>query len=172
MHRGVHTFFTMDGYTNTCITSYATYLASVANRVYGGLLDRGQWVTVAEAAQHLQITQDAVRQRVRRGTIEHSKDSEGRIIVYLTEQDIRRDTVRDELVEQLRSEIEYLRAENQRKDHLLAAALERVPPALEAPPDEGESPVRASGVEGGSGGPPELTEQPRRSSWWQRLLGG
>src|ERR687890_671993 len=44
------------------------------------VLDR---LTVAQAADRLGITQDAVRKRIARGTIRHDKDHEGRIFVYL-----------------------------------------------------------------------------------------
>ena len=43
-------------------------------------LDR---ISVAQAANRLGITQDAVRKRIARGTIRHEKDYEGRIFVYL-----------------------------------------------------------------------------------------
>jgi hypothetical protein len=70
----------------------------------------------------------------------------------------------DELISQLRSEIEYLREENQRKDHLLAAALERIPPQLEAPSEPRETP------ETGTEDSPTPQEEPRRG-FWQRLFG-
>ncbi len=41
-------------------------------------------LTVAEAAERLGVTQDAVRQRVQRNTIEHERTEEGRVYVYLT----------------------------------------------------------------------------------------
>jgi excisionase family DNA binding protein len=71
-------------------------------------------VTVQEAAQRLGISQDAVRQRVRRGSMRHDKDDKGRVYVYLNPTDTRptivhdtpRDTVHDasrnELVTELR----------------------------------------------------------------------
>jgi hypothetical protein len=44
-------------------------------------LDRA--LTVADAASALGITQDAVRKRIRRGTIQSEKDESGRIYVYV-----------------------------------------------------------------------------------------
>jgi excisionase family DNA binding protein len=109
------------------------------------LLDR---VTVAEAAERLGISQDAVRQRIRRGTIDYERTEEGRLYVYLTPEDTEPDlvpyTVPKALVEHLQREIDFLRKELERKDHLLAAALERIPVALEAPPKAKESPVSPS----------------------------
>ena len=102
-------------------------------------------VTVAEAAERLGISQDAVRQRIRRGTIEHERTQEGRLYVYLTPEDTKPDwvpyTVQKALVEHLQGENEFLRKELERKDHLLAAALERIPMAPEAPPKAKEAPV-------------------------------
>jgi len=105
-------------------------------------LDR---ITVAEAAERLGISQDAVRQRIRRGTIDYERTAEGRLYVYLTPQDTEPDsvpyTVQKALVEHLQGENDFLRKELERKDHLLAAALERIPMALEAPPKAKEAPV-------------------------------
>ncbi len=70
-----------------------------------------------------------------------------------------------ELVEELRRQNEYLREENRRKDHLLAAALERIP-AIEPPqePSESAEPRSAEPT------PTEGTGEPQRAAerpWWQ-----
>lgn len=105
-------------------------------------------VTVAEAAERLGISQEAVRQRIRRGTIDYERTEEGRLYVYLTPEDTKPDwvpyTVQQVLVEHLQRESDFLRKELERKDHLLAAALERIPMAIEAPPKAKESPVSPS----------------------------
>jgi hypothetical protein len=74
---------------------------------------------------------------------------------------------RNELVEELRDRVRYLEEESRRKDHLLAAALERIP-AIEAP----HAPESASEGEGRGGVPPEQQESTERRSWWQRWIGG
>ena len=113
------------------------------------LLDR---VTVAEAAERLGISQNAVRQRIRRGTIEYQRAEDGRLYVYLTPAEIKSDAVpyggQDALLKHLQRENDFLRKELERKDHLLAAtlerlaaALQRVPPALGVPPSVQQSPV-------------------------------
>ena len=107
-------------------------------------------VTVQEAAQRLGISQDAVRQRVRRGSMRHDKDDKGRVYVYLnptntrptivhdTSGDTVGDTVHDasrnELVTELRDRIHFLEAElgdrkeeSRRKDHIIAALTQRIP---------------------------------------------
>ena len=70
-------------------------------------------------------------------------------------------------VEHLRSELEVRNEELRRKDHLLAAALKRIPPRLEALPEAQESPETAS---------EELAEdvvvaEEERRSWWRRYFG-
>ena len=40
-------------------------------------------ITVQEAARRLGVKDDAVRKRIQRGTLEHDKDSDGRVFVYL-----------------------------------------------------------------------------------------
>jgi|SRR5829696_5467904 len=132
-------------------------------------------LTVAEAAERLGVTQDAVRQRVRRNTIEHERTEDGRVYVYLTEDDGEPDAVpyavQEALVEELRDRVRYLEEESRRKDHLLAAALERIPPAIEAPLEPRESPVSPSEEQEkrtGSAEPEMATERP---SWWRRWFG-
>jgi hypothetical protein len=145
-------------------------------------------VTVAKAAERLGITQDAVRQRIRRDTIRHDKDDNGRVYVYLDSTHTDHDTVqdgvqdgvgddkhhdlphRDELVEELRDRVRYLEEESRRKDHLLAAALERIP-AIEAAPEPRDRPETASEQQDGDPAYPEDggAEKP---SWWRRFFLG
>ena len=104
-------------------------------------------VTVQEAAQRLGISQDAVRQRVRRGSMRYDKDDKGRVYVYLDPTNTRatavhdapRDTIYDvsrsnELVTELRNRIQFLeteladrKEEFRRKDHIIAALTQRIP---------------------------------------------
>jgi len=115
-------------------------------------LDR---LTVAEAAERLGITQDAVRKRIARGSIAHERDPEGRIFVYLdtfersskTVQDSGQDasyqdgdqtskTVQDagqdKYTESLEDQIQFLRRELERKDAIILSLTQRIP-ELEAP---------------------------------------
>jgi hypothetical protein len=101
--------------------------------------------TLSEAATLLGITPDALRQRIRRGRY-HTEKEAGRVYVYLdtdrtqTERPTEQGT--DVLIPELRSRIESLerqldleREANRENRRLLAAALERDPPQLEAPGD-------------------------------------
>jgi hypothetical protein len=144
-------------------------------------------LSVAEAAEVLGVTQAAIYKRIQRGTIAHDKDHDGHVFIYLDTSDIQADgsmdastdtSDRDELIAELRSHNAHLRQEVQdwkeearRKDHLLAAALERIP-AIEAPEDTPReargSPVPASEEQGKDDAPPEPEQ---RQSWWHRLFG-
>jgi len=149
-------------------------------------------LTVAQAADALGVTVDAVRSRIKRETIEHVRE-EGRVYVILgddqgeTSADQANDQhsaqyddqgqgeperdpdYRDELVEELRDRVRYLEEESRRKDHLLAAALERIP-AIEAPRETRASSETPSDGEAGTGTPAGDTGQPRRS-WWRKFFG-
>src|SRR5215203_6925436 len=105
------------------------------------MVDREAY-TLSEAARILDTTEGALRQRVRRGTLESYKE-EGRVYVYIP----RTDTVQDDVhipesqtlmsevqarVELLEQELERAHERDRETRKLLAAALERIPPQLEA----------------------------------------
>ena len=125
-----------------------------------------------EAAKALGISTDAVRMRVRRGTLPSERDEKG-VKVILNADQVRPDPddTNDALNEHLREEVEYLREENQRKDHLIAALIQKVP-ALQAASDERrdvnatrDDPVGGYSDTGSPGGIRE-----KSSSWWSRLF--
>ena len=131
----------------------------------------GRWRTVNDAASQLGTSPDAIRKRVQRETLP-SKREDGRVLVWLDGESEAINTDRDELVEELRSRVRYLENESRRKDHLLAAALDRIP-AIE-PPAATESPQTDTqtpgGVEDQDRGEASQTA-PRRPSWWRRFFG-
>jgi len=136
--------------------------------------------TIAEAAKKLEITQEAIRARIRRGTIEHDKDETGKTFVYLTEEETRNQQEDNSVVNgvvnayitALKSEIETLKShtetlisdreewkeEARRKDTIIAqmnqtmgSLIHRIP-ELEAPStDSGQAPSETT---------PEATEAP------------
>ena len=135
-------------------------------------------MTVAEAAVRLGVTQDAIRQRIRRNSILHEKDESGRVYVYLhptntaydgvyeEHHDAIRDRVRDALIDEVRKQNDFLRAEVERKDAILLTMAQRIPelePAAEAP----ESPeTAAAAVEGA-----ETLLATQKPSWFKRFFG-
>jgi predicted transcriptional regulator len=144
-------------------------------------------LTLQDAAQELGITPDALRQRIRRGQY-HATKEEGRVYVYLnldrteTEHDVQVES--NALISEMRSRIESLERshellerqleqanERDRENRrLLAAALERIPPQLEAPTEEAPSETRESPVPKTEGDSPTPEESPR--PWWRRVFGG
>jgi hypothetical protein len=135
-------------------------------------------LSVPDAAKRLNISEGALRQRINRGTIEHEKDADGRVYVFV--QDIDDVQQREQyggmtpIVEVLRDEVEHLRRQldeereaNRENRRLLAAALERIPelePAQEAP----EAPERDFGTGEGV----ETPSRAQKRSWWHRLFPG
>jgi len=143
-------------------------------------------VTIPEAATLLGITQNAVRQRIRRGNIEYEKDDTGRTYVFLdsdvTRSDTTGDTSRDGLlyrslqdqIDTLKRELSIRNEELRRKDHLLAALTERIP-AIEPPPSSDaentpseatESVLRDSKDTDRGDTPQEVQTRP----WWRRIF--
>ena len=104
----------------------------------------------------MSVTVDAIRKRISRGTIPHERDEDGRVWVLLDADQDSTSKVQD--TDQLRSDKEALISEmrdriaslerqleqerqaNSEYRRLLAAALERIPPQLEAPQEARESP--------------------------------
>jgi DNA repair exonuclease SbcCD ATPase subunit len=85
-------------------------------------------ITIQEAARALGVSEGAVRKRVTRGTLQHEKEEDGRVYVYLDAGDRRGvDAGEDEgvdpdnnaLISQLRDEVAYLRDESRRKDEII-----------------------------------------------------
>ena len=96
-----------------------------------------QRLAAREAAEALGISVDAVRMRVRRGTLEAEHDANGRLHVWVDTDEPQPDSsaLTSELRDRLRYVEEQLEAERQahaESRRLLMAALERIP-AIEAP---------------------------------------
>jgi hypothetical protein len=136
-------------------------------------------LSVSDAAKVLGISVQAVHGRVNRGTIEHERE-DGKIYVFLTDDEVGNQQalntdvhdVYNAYITSLKSEIESLKQDREvwqeearRKDHLLAAALERIP-ALEASPEGTESPTTAGNGEDKGSIPPDTEMR----SWWRRIF--
>ncbi len=134
-------------------------------------LDR---VSVAEAAQRLGVKEQAIRKRISRGTLQHDKDEDGRVYVYIASEpqdevqsiDAQANTHLEALVDTLQEQNRFLREELTRKDAILLNMTEAMkalnPPAQEAPSEARESP-EMSMPEAGGGPQPTPSERP----WWR-----
>jgi hypothetical protein len=150
--------------------------------------------TVTQAADILGISTGAVRNRLSRGTLQQVK--EGGTVYVLLSTDIPRDTKRDAddipggmshpessaLTSELRDRLRYVeeQLEAERRAHaearrLLMAALERIPPQLEAPQEARESPETVE-EEPERAEPRSATGEAQESAqqrpWWRRVFGG
>ena len=141
-------------------------------------LDR---VTVAEAARRLNVKEQAIRKRISRGTLQHDKDEDGRVYVYIASEpqdevqsiDAQANTHLEALVNTLQEQNRFLREELARKDAILLNMTEAMkaltPPPQEMAPERRESPETASEVQSDTH-PPEPQEGVQRP-WWQRWFG-
>jgi len=144
-------------------------------------------VTIQEAARRLGVSEGAVRKRVTRGTLQHDKEPDGRVYVYLDAGDRRGiDSGQDEgvdpnsnaLISRLEGEVEFLRDQVRRQQEIIAqqavtmrqltAAPEEAPEAAETVEEapEGSEPRSATGAA------QEATQRPEARSWWRRVFGG
>jgi predicted ArsR family transcriptional regulator len=150
--------------------------------------------TVTQAADMLGISTGAVRNRLSRGTL--PKVKEGGVVYVLLPADMSRSTDRytadtpggvpqsaaGALTSELRDRLRYVEGqlEAERQAHaesrrLLAAALERIPPQIEAPSESRESSETADERQGRSEEPrpgaPDRQEGAGRRLW-RRVFGG
>jgi hypothetical protein len=147
--------------------------------------------TVKEAAEVLGTTVDAVRGRIRRGTLDSVK-LDGVVYVLLdatirehqgdksaTEADSAAQQTanqpklvadQSELVGELRGQIDWLRREVERKDTIIMQMAQRIP-ELEAPSEPRDAPEAAS--EGGAKDDrPQPEERHQKRSWWREFFFG
>jgi|SRR5215218_1367623 len=151
--------------------------------------DTKQRLTVAQAADALGLTVDAVRSRIARNTIEHVRES-GRVYVLLNSDEYRqgRDKYTDkgsdqlsDLTDELRDRLHYVEGQldAERQAHaearrIIAGLVERLP-ALEAPQDSppgGPGSPEAADPQQGRGGVPTDQEGASSRPWWRRVFGG
>ena len=118
--------------------------------VGGDRAETGRRYTVAEAARLLDTTAEAVRSRIKRGTLQSVKDGTHVYVLLRPDQtppdqrpgadqtadQTRSDALveaKDETIALLRTQLEAERQAHAEARRLLMAALERIPPQLEPP---------------------------------------
>jgi len=143
-------------------------------------------LTVAQAAERLGVTRDAVRKRIKRRSIEWEVGENGETYVYVdpsaTAEDPSGDTSgQEQVVEVLRDQVEHLREqldraeERDRENRRIIAALTQRIPELEAPasgplePRESPATSEAAG-DSNRGGVTSSPEEPQRG-FWRKLFG-
>jgi hypothetical protein len=152
----------------------------------------GQRHTVKEAAEVLGTTVDAVRGRIRRGTLDSVKlDGVVYVMLDATNREQQSDqaetgegdayqqtadqaglvTDRSELVGELRSQIDWLRREVERKDTIIMSLTQRIP-ELEAPSNPREASETTSEGKDGGNVPSQQQEPAQRRSWLYRFFFG
>src|SRR5215217_4194838 len=119
-----------------------------------------------EAADILGISTGAVRNRINRGTLEAERTSDTQRVHgdYPGEYNALTSAL-EARIESLERQLEAERGSSAELRRLLAAALERIPPQLEAP----ERPPEATKTDA------ETEESPapgQREPWWRRWFGG
>jgi hypothetical protein len=142
--------------------------------------------TVAEAAEILGISAEAVRGRIRRGTLPVEREA-GTVYVLIehpvddrTTGDQSRTTTdqptdrTDLLIAEMQDRIRFLEEANRENRRIIAALTSRIPEieapseAPGAPETATEGPERAEPQAGTQ--EPQETAEPR--SWWRRMFGG
>lgn len=136
-------------------------------------------VTVAEAAEALGISAEAVRMRIRRGTLQYERH-EGTVYVLLDADhtqhvaDASIDRT-DLLIAELQDRVRSLEEANRENRRIIAALTSRIP-ELEAPstrPPEGSQSATEGRVEPTPSEPTEgpMAEDTQGRPWWRRLFG-
>jgi excisionase family DNA binding protein len=162
--------------------------------VYVDMYDNLDRLTVVEAAERLGVKEQAVRKRIARGTLSHTKDEDGRVYVYLVPSDANAkpeaegnstggstDTYTlirslEDQVGYLRREVEDWKDESRRKDAILMSLTQRIP-ELEAPREPRDAPETGSGHAVAPEGvePRPATEGAQKDAqprpWWRRWFG-
>ena len=151
-----------------------------------------QRVTVAQAAEILGVTVEAVRGRIKRKTLKHERHS-GTVYVLLpadqmptgrqpgddqtTDQPQSDSTAlisaKDETIATLRDQLEAERQAHAEARRLLMAALERIPPQLEAPSEARDSPQTVEEQPDRAEPRPATgaAQEGVRRPWWRRVFG-
>ncbi len=141
-------------------------------------------VTIQEAARRLGVSEGAVRKRVTRRTLQHDKEPDGRVYVYLDVggrrgvddgRDAGVDPHNSALISRLEGEVEFLRDQVRRQQEIIAQQavtmrqLSAPPEAPQEAPEDAETvaePPEGPEPRPATGGAREATRRP----WWRRVF--
>jgi hypothetical protein len=140
-------------------------------------------VHLSEAAALLGVSKDAVRMRVKRGTLRSEKGEDGRVYVWVNvNPDGDPNTVHPqgeaeawrELIDELHDRVRSLEEANRENRRIIAALTSRIPeldPPQETPSEAPEARVTPSEPAANSetSSEPETGGEPR--PWWRRIFG-
>jgi hypothetical protein len=141
--------------------------------------------TVAEAAEVLGISAEAVRGRIRRGTLPVEREG-GSVYVLVDNISANRTTAdqprttgdqpgdrTDLLIAELQDRVRSLEEANRENRRIIAALTSRIP-AIEAPPDERESPQTVGDEPQRAEPRPDApgAQEGVQRPWWRRVFGG
>ena len=143
-------------------------------------------VTVAEAADCLGITKEAVRKRIHRGTLHADKGADGTVRAHVPPSGTASGTAspesRDVLVAEMRARITDLKEQLDQErmasaeSRRIVDALTQRNPELEAPAEPPGGPQNTGAGSEREGGTPRggerAQEPPEPRSWWKRVFGG
>jgi len=140
---------------------------------------------VAEAAEVLGISAEAVRGRIRRGTL--TVEREGRTVYVLLEGALEDRTTADQsrttddrtsdrtelLIAELQDRVRSLEEANRENRRIIAALTSRIP-AIEAPADEREAPETVEDQSQRAEPRPDApgAQEGAQQPWWRRMFGG
>jgi hypothetical protein len=141
----------------------------------------GRKLTVSAAAEVLGISAEAVRSRLKRGTLRSVKEGDHVYVLLSSDQaphehrpDADQAADRTEVLERLIARLEHdleQANERDRENRRIIAALTQRIPAIEAP-ESPESPGPSDTPTDASAEAQEATERAEERSWWRRMFGG
>jgi hypothetical protein len=151
---------------------------------------------VAQAAEILGVTVEAIRGRIKRGTLEHERHSGTVYVLLEADQSANRSrpdadqitnrlqsdsaaliSAKDETIAALREQLEQANERDRENRRIIAALTSRIP-AIEAPASEATETPEASetAAEASEGATPHPdtpgAQEGAQRPWWRRVLGG
>jgi len=138
-------------------------------------------VHLSEAAALLGVSKDAVRMRVKRGTLRSEKGGDGRVYVWVNVgPDADPNTVHPELqseawrelIDELKDRVRSLEDANRENRRIIAALTQRIP-ELEAPSKPPGGPETAAEEPEGAEPHPDApgAQEGAQRPWWRRVFG-